>query len=340
MEIKELKEKYDSLTDEEREFLILKYCLEEPKKEKILEIVMEIDDKFYKKYLKQLCAAIAHNVFEKEIQKTQNFFQQCEYHFDNILNNFKVLSQELKLENSLELSLLYTYLLWNGYFSKNNEFNYEMQNRALILGRFSYDIMNGNGVCLNFSEMLTHILNKCGYHSCILTNKAIDPKKIKNDYIPSINRQIKKPDALNKFLPLMLKPIVNKIGNHAFNLIEENGKLFIYDATNLIFLEVKNKDLANLLVGQGEFKLSTEYSYVLNSNKDYKTLDLLYEMKEFISPYSRKDYIVTSENSIELFDKNKQLLKDYHSQINNDILKISETVEDYKKNKKKILKNK
>ena len=53
-------------------------------------------------------------------------------------------------------------------------------------------------------------------------------------------------------------------------------------------------------------------------------------MKEFISPYSRKDYIVTSENSIELFDKNKQLLKDYHSQINNDILKISETVEDYK----------
>ena len=35
---------------------------------------------------------------------------------------------------------------------------------------YSYDIMNGNGVCLNFSDMLKDILNECGYSSSILIN--------------------------------------------------------------------------------------------------------------------------------------------------------------------------
>ena len=46
-------------------------------------------------------------------------------------------------------------------------------------------------------------------------------------------------------------------------------------------------------------------------------------------------------NKLDIEKYNKQLLKDYHSKIYNDILKISETVEYYRQNeKKKILKNK
>ena len=43
---------------------------------------------------------------------------------------------------------------------------------------------------------------------------------------------------------------------------------------------------------------------------------------------------------MELFNTNKKLLDDYHDDINNDIVSIADSVDYYKKNKRKILKSK
>ena len=339
MEKIELKEKYESLNEEQRKSFILKTCLEADDLKKTVGIIIEFEKDFYKKYIKEVYVSIFSKVYKEKTQETENYFQDSEYYYNNILNKFKVLSKELKLANSLELSTLYTYLLWNGYFSKDKKFNYEIENRALIEGRFSYDIMNGNGVCLNFSDMLKDILNNCGYKSSTLLNRPINTKELKNNYVIDIERNAKNPKPLTKVLPIILQPLVKRMGNHAFNLIEENSKLYIYDATNLILLELNDKYIASLLVGKGEFSLKPYLSIAFNDEKSRKLLYLLNETKEFSTPYTRKDYIITSENSMELFNSNKSLLDDYHEDINNDIVNIANSVDYYKKNKRKILRN-
>lgn len=184
--------------------------------------------------------------------------------------------------------------MWNGYISKNQNFNYQIEKRALISGMYSFDIMNGNGVCLNFSDMLKDILIECGYNSSILLNKITSKEEIKKFYVPEIERNIIKPyNIITKAMPLVFKPIINKIGNHAFNLIEDNGKLYIYDSTNLLFLQLDSTIVADILAGKGVFKLTPYLSYILNDSKERSTLDTLHTIDNFTSPYNRKDYIVT-----------------------------------------------
>lgn len=157
--------------------------------------------------------------------------------------------------------------MWNGYFSKDQSFNYQIENRSLIHGMYSFDIMNGNGVCLNFSDMLKDILNECGYNSSIILNKINNIEEMEKFCVLDIKRNVVKScNLITKVIPLLLKPIINKIGNHAFNLIEENGKLYIYDATNLLFLKLNSTTEASILAGKGEFKLTPYSSYLLNDS--------------------------------------------------------------------------
>ncbi|MBE6139262.1 MAG: hypothetical protein E7174_01980 [Firmicutes bacterium] len=158
--------------------------------------------------------------------------------------------------------------------------------------------------------------------------------------VPDIKRNVVKScNLITKVIPLLLKPIINKIGNHAFNLIEENGKLYIYDATNLLFLKLNSTTEASILAGKGEFKLTPYSSYLLNDSNERAALNTLNTIDDFTSPYTSRDYIITSKNCEELFNKNNDLFKEYHCDIYNDITKVADSVENYKENKKKILKS-
>lgn len=335
-----LKEYYNKLSMEAKKYLIFSLSLEAKDLDECEKIIKLLDEEKYYKYTKQLFLGQTSKMLETSRIKMKNFFEDSQYNYRNILNKFKILVKELKLTNSLEISILYTYLMWNGYFSKEKIFNYQIEKRALIEGMYSYDIMNGNGVCLNFSDMLKDILIECGYNSSILINKVEKQKELKKFYIPEINRSvIKSHNPIAEVLPLIFKPLINKMGNHAFNLIEENGKLYIYDSTNLCFLELTNPTSAILLAGKGKFKLTPYFSYLLNGEKERKSLDTLCLTDNFSSPYDRKDYIITSEKCIDLFNKSESLLNDYHNDINSDILSIVNSVDYYKQNKKKILKS-
>lgn len=44
-------------------------------------------------------------------------------------------------------------------------------------------------------------------------------------------------------------------GNHAITLIKDNNKMFAYDPTNLLVLNVLNKNIGEIINGKGSFKL-------------------------------------------------------------------------------------
>lgn len=339
-EMHKMGEKFNELTEERKKYFIFLHCLNAENIEACKNIIELFDKENILTYSNQIILGQVSKSMEDRRIKLKDYFNYSQQNYKNILKKFSTLVNELKLTNSLEISILFTYLMWNGYFSKDQEFNYQIEKRALIDGMYSYDIMNGNGVCLNFSDMLKDILIECGYNSSILLNKIKNIKEMKKFYVPEIERNIvKSNNVITKVMPLVFKPIINKVGNHAFNLIEENGKLYIYDATNLLFLELNNTIVANILAGNGDFKLTPYFSYLFNGSKERAALDTLHTIDDFKSPYSRKDYIITSENCVELFNKNNDLFKAYYWDIYNDITRVADSVEDYKENKKKILKS-
>lgn len=235
--------------------------------------------------------------------------------YKTLLTKMSKLSKELNINNSLELSILYSYLLWNGYLSKTRIHEFKEYDGPLIMGLNFTDITNGIGVCRNYTEMLKDFLEFNGCESIILENYSND--KIQVDYVPDIKRR-KTSSTTNEKVNKEKKP------NHVFNLIEDNG-LYIYDCTNLALYELKNKNKAELVNGKGKNIVYPYYSYEFcYSKNDEKMLDRLFAEDDFSSPYTKSDFISISEVNLELIRNSKSLLEDFYTEAKQDILGISE----------------
>lgn len=211
--------------------------------------------------------------------------------YKNIINKASILFKELKLNNSLEFSILYTYLLYCGYFSQNMDFKFKDEGRKMIPGLYSYDIMTGIGVCLNISDMLKDLLNNSGFKSSIMANYEYKNNPIEWLKLSKENRW-----------------------NHAFNLIKENEKLYIYDPTNFRLIKIENTEKAHIMGDNNyKFKLYPYGSYYVNTRQ--REIDLLDEFittSSFSNYYYINDFNSTKNNCIEIIKQNKPLLSDYY----------------------------
>lgn len=248
--------------------------------------------------------------------------------YKKILMMTKILSDELKLKNSLEAANLYTYLLWNGYFSKEQSLRYQNAGKMCIPGMYSQDIMNGIGTCLNFADMLTDFLNEFEF-SCatMITNPD---KNFKYGYDVNIDRRGTKTSVINKnksHKSIFQNNTFRKfVGKHAFNLIKENNKFYIYDSTNLTAFNINDKKNAVAISGSGCSYLKPYTSYGYNfTDKSINTLYDFDKTKIFDIAYNEQNFIDSWEKCFELLSDNKKLLIDFYSQIKEDIIKISKT---------------
>lgn len=253
--------------------------------------------------------------------------------YNNILEKTFNLSKELNVDSSLRNSNLFSYLLWNGYFSKDKKLVFQSADRGLISGVFPYDITNGIGVCLNFSSMLTDYLNLSGCSSATLIN-LIEGKK--PDYEINIERQRGKENLRTKSLSFLLKPVSKKIFNHAFNLIDDNNKLYIYDATNFLIFDIENKFSANALDADIKAKLNPYFSYMFNSEeKSAKVIDKLNSINNG-SASGVQNFVTLFNDDIAYFKDNDALFSDFYDDIKPNIDKISEVIGNSKQIKKDI----
>jgi len=336
-----LKMFFNEKTDEEIKFLFFKAILEDyDNSKKMLDLLSnEIGGLGSIFYLAFIAKIMKEDFLEKK--KYLEEVTDVSKNYKTLLQKCKLLADELNLNNSLEVANLYTYLLWNGYFSKDKELKFQIDNRVITHGAFSYDIANGIGVCLNFSNMLADFINEFDYSAASIINYM--GKGIDKSYKVDIERNKSKQKLHKKLGNSIMSLISKKTGNHAFTLINEKGKLYIYDSTNLCAFKLINKNEAVMLAGKGNVKIKPYFSYSINfSEKTNDTLDKLHNSNKIESPYSKKDFIITWEESLELFLDNIKLLDDFYEDVKDKIIYISDTqnrskqlIKEYNKNQKK-----
>jgi len=277
-----------------------------------------LDDKNDKELKKLVTKAMLCKRSNEIIQKNKALIDEVkENYYYEVLSKTKDLADELKLKNSLELSLLYSYLLWNGYFSKTKENRFSIQGRSLVWGMFSADIMDGIGVCLNHADMLKDFLIFCGYDSAILMNSIKLNSSVKEKI--NIERNYVKPTSRVKSFQFFVGGSLGRIsGNHAFTLIKDNNIPYIYDSTNLALFEIVNPFVVNMINGIGSSRIRPYLSCALTapSVNELDAISSIFTSNYPSCPYNLDDFLLSAEQKIELFKSNTVLIDDFYIDIN------------------------
>lgn len=272
--------------------------------------------------------------FEKDYYNLDEYSNILEIYYQ-IIKKINILSKELNLTNSLEISLLFTHLLYNGYLSYNKIHLFQSKERLQLPFMYAIDIFFGRGVCLNSSEMLTDIMISNNYQSSVISNYYGNDIDI--DYHQEgIKIEVYKDSILHKILKFIDRPNSKKYGNHACTLIFEDDKPYIFDPTNLTIYEItEDNRVAINLIGSGEIYLKPYFSYTFCKSQNYKdVLERLCFLNNPKSPYTKKDFITISEKVSSLVSNNK-LLDSFYEEIKPD---INEIVSSFEQEKTKVRK--
>lgn len=332
--IEEYKKIFANLNEQEKELVAYK---------KILELQFnETDEDLDKIYL--LLVIIKESNFNAKILKSLLIFCSADEALDSneqyqilkdrytkVLKNYSVLANELHISSALELSHLFTYMLWNGYYSTTKNHCYSTKNRTTTINLTFLDIIKGSGVCLNYSECLENYLTICGKESTVLLCDVPKIRSIQRDYKPQIEQKYESNNIERLKIPiysLLMRKILKFNANHAITLIKENGKFFAYDPTNLLLLNILNKNTGEIINGKGYFNLYPILTLCMTANLN--SFPLLEEiLKNNVSKtFNRKEIIFNFENTIEHIINNIPLLDDAYTNIHSELQAI---ITDYEK---------
>ena len=190
--------------------------------------------------------------------------------YDKSTDEIAAFFKELGLENATQCYIMFHSLLFNDYFSKDNEFNLEKDEENLqnIYGCLGYDVLTGNAGYKNISDMLNDVLNKCGYES-YCTTTYIDDRKTKNKK-EFVNHQIvivKHDNIVTYYDPTNLS-ILDKYKNtfYSINTINEKNIQNIRPFTSSLIS-------TNFTPNSGLDALKIKY-YTLSDN-DYLSVDYI-----------------------------------------------------------------
>ena len=259
------------------------------------------------------------NIIVCTIRENRYYYSDIMGKYNELLNKTSYLAKELHMQNSLELNILFSHLLWNGYLSKNKKYVFSSNDKKYITGLFFTDIMDGTGVCLNNSEMLKDFLNLNGYTSSIMQNYYNGNSKI------NYRINIKRKNEENESKEDLIRKIFKREANHVFNLIEEYNKLYIFDPTNLLLYKLINPYKSALINGTGIFRLYPYQSYMNCANlNEVELLDKLITTDDYSSPYIKEDLISITEVNLEIIKNSKSLLEDFYIEARPYIIGISE----------------
>ena len=251
--------------------------------------------------------------------------------YEAILNRWVELLIELNITEPIEIADFFSLLLWNGYFSVNKNLYYQSDDRANLQGWFSLDIMCGNGVCLNFSDMLKDLLNKMSIDAALLINYA-DKLKRNNITRELIVQKMKEDKPERKIFLKLMNPLLKKYGNHAFVVIRDQNKLFAYDPTNLLCANIKDIKQAVVIDGKGSFdlKLASSYAYA-RTNPEYSALDGVFELSSDIPSYTRSELKDAWISAYYMFKANQYLIDECYEDTLPAVKYIAKKIEKRKK---------
>lgn len=238
---------------------------------------------------------------------------KIESNMRKIIDKTAKLSSELKIDNPLSDCNLFSYLLFNGIYSGNEEFYLEECGSKYPEEMITTGIADSYAI----SDMLELFLTKTEVENYAMT-AFLKYDKISQNYEPDIvKRKISYPKV--------------KSGRyyHAVNLVvdKKSNAHFVYDASMSLLLRVKNNQTLQVINGKGNLGLSYPDSNVFGAGSfDMgKTPSFLREVNKMKYPTKEK-FIEVFQRDIELFRQNEKLIKSFKDDIQENVNEISQLI--------------
>lgn len=180
--------------------------------------------------------------------------------YSEFVKNYNKLNKTFELNSPMEIYLLFYYLLYQGYLSKDKIFKFEDKNSVDIMSIYGVNIFTGNAVCRHIASMLSYIMNDYGIMARQMMVYASDAKLSYNvldyqkytkeeliDWIKNSVSSKEDCESLISYLEELIKKYGNielyyeyetteskkerKYGNHAITYAIYEGKKYFLDAT-------------------------------------------------------------------------------------------------------------
>ena len=222
----------------------------------------------------------------------------------NIIKKTATFMKELGVTDPFRATVVFEYLLWNGFLSKDINLIYSISDRINNIAVTGADIMRGKSVCLNNADMLSDVLNEMGTESYVIgANVSIRNQKVNLEYRPDIERKIE-------------------------NKVKMKDMYFFSEPTGLAFLNFTDFLKAQYVGSDLEIDIKPWLMLALENvsfDKFHKIIG-----NTFVSSDKQIltiDNVRTiSENALDLCHQNYFLLRDFHDDNIKDIDIICKTL--------------
>ena len=299
----------DSSTKNSIDFSLYSFLMDNNVSNKELSSILSNIKSLGCKHPKQIMKVVnIRKGINKELVKLNDpdILLKCIEKYDVILKKIKILVNELPINDSLNLSFLFTFMLRKGYFSITKTNKYDLNNLRLIDNYYSFDVFGGRGRCINFTDFLVDILNYCGYNSAPIVN-----------YLPS--------NMKSNMEYLILKNIPLRGSNHVAALIVDNNKPYIFDPTNCTVFRIKNDKKATNQINNENIYLDKLHSLAfLDTERRRETFKRFCSLSKFSSPYDKHYIKLSYYYQLEDIAHNGQLLEDFYSDTLGQINDVNE----------------
>lgn len=252
----------------------------------------------------------------KIIMKSKEY-KQCIELYNKYVVELTKLFESLKLNNSLEISIAYDYILSLGLLSKDNNFEYKVFEEDIdyVTELYGTRIATGNGVCRHTSTLLTDLLNQLGKTAANISVKLYNE---------------------DRTLELISDVTEEKIiyDHMVTGMLIDNKKL-IYDATNHCIGTFSKTQISNLKINPKFYAVATDcylqekgYNiatkngiYVVNRNQIY------FDHNNFKAPNNLNNILEK-----EMYNIDEEKIKNTYKKIENIIYdNVSSLAEFYNK---------
>lgn len=238
----------------------------------------------------------------------------------------KFYNSEFKNASVIDASIVFEYMLWGGYFSKEKCYLFSSAKRKNNVSNYGADIICGTGVCKDNCVVISDLLNALGYDAipivCYANNNG---QSIGTPY--GINRNVSTYEK-RRFLYKLLNEkgfLSSKMGNHAMTLCRDADCVIPIDPTNLVFVNNKDSYTGNVPDTTIEYSYKptvTGMAYGIEQQKIEDMLKLSVNSYKYSFNEMRENY----KSVVELCETKKSLFDDYYRESEEDINQVVKTL--------------
>lgn len=278
--------------------------------------------------------------------------------YQEFIKNYNKLNKIFDLSDPIQIHIMFNYLLYKGYLSKDKEFQFSGKQARDIDCLSGTNVITGQAVCRHISAMLTDILNDYGIESSqlgvysrdysISINILDEQKYTKEELINWVRTHItdektydfvmklieKLVDEYNKSIEISTEmvddrnPLKRMFGNHVISFAFKDGKSYFLDPTQTRIYRMSESDKKMLYDDECELPIRYTSSLVLSKNsKDY--LRMKERLASQYPSVSKEQEKLMIEETMKICNGNSDIFENFYTEnselyddISSKVLKI------------------